>query len=84
MSKVEAAGIEPSDDFDASCRGICDCEHCRECRAANALHLECFKSHFLTSLDADLQRVIEGWARLPEEMRRAVLALVEANAQSAR
>jgi hypothetical protein len=51
--------------------------------AANAMHLECFKSHFLTSLDADLQRVFEGWARLPEEMRRAILALAEANAQPA-
>jgi hypothetical protein len=34
---VEAAGIEPSDDFDATESSICDCENCQQCRAANAL-----------------------------------------------
>ncbi len=74
--RVEAAGIEPSDDFDATIDGLCDCENCQQCRAANALHLDCFKSHFLASLDADLQRVIRAWALLPKRAQTAVLALV--------
>jgi hypothetical protein len=66
---VEAAGIEPSDDFDATSEPLCNCEKCQECRAANALHFECFKSHLLASFDADLQQLIHSWAQLPEAVR---------------
>jgi hypothetical protein len=34
---------------------------------------------FLASLDADLQRIIEQWNRLPATMRTAVVALMELN-----
>jgi hypothetical protein len=44
------AGIEPSDDIDATEYTICNCEKCQECRAAYALHRECFKSHYLATL----------------------------------
>jgi hypothetical protein len=71
---VEAAGIEPSADFVASESGICNCENCQQCRAANALHFECFKSHFQASLDADLQRVIDGWDRLDTMIRHIIAA----------
>jgi hypothetical protein len=74
---VEAAGIEPSDDFDASEISICDCENCQQCRAANALHEQCFKMRFLTTLDADLQRVIGAWGQLSDAMRIAMRAFVE-------
>jgi hypothetical protein len=73
---MEAAGIEPSDDFDATENCICDCENCQQCRAANALHLECFKSHYLSSLDADLQRLINRWGELPASVKGAVGDLV--------
>jgi hypothetical protein len=46
---------------------------CQHCRAAYALHLDCFKSHFLASLDADLQRVIEQWQSLPESVKDNIL-----------
>jgi hypothetical protein len=69
---VEAAGIEPSDDFDATENCICDCENCQQCRAARALHLDCFRSHFLSSLDAELQRVIEGWEQLDATTRHEI------------
>jgi hypothetical protein len=74
--KVEAAGIEPSDDFDATENGICDCENCQQCRAAYALHLECFKGHLMASFDADLQRVIAVWERLDVLARRAISELL--------
>ena len=74
---VEAAGIEPSDDFGATADSPCDCENCQQCRAAYALHFECFKGQFLASLDADLQRVIGEWDRLPEAVRGAVMALAK-------
>ena len=73
---MEAAGIEPSDDFDATDSGLCDCENCRQCRAAYALHLECFKGQFLASVDTDLRRVIAGWERLTDALRNAVMTLV--------
>jgi hypothetical protein len=69
---VEAAGIEPSSDFDATENSICDCENCQHCRAANALHLECFKLQYLALLDADLQLVIEVWDQLDGPTRRAI------------
>ncbi len=74
--KLEAAGIEPSDDFDATADGLCDCENCQQCRAANALHGECLKSHLLASFDHDLQFVIAAWERSPETLRKAVATLL--------
>ena len=79
IRKLEAAGIEPSDDFAATKDGVCNCENCQQCRAAYALHLECFKGHLLASFDADLQRVIAVWDELPEAMRRAALAIMGLN-----
>jgi hypothetical protein len=74
---VEAAGIEPSADIVATENSICDCENCQQCRAANALHFECFKGQFLASLDPDLQRVISNWTTLPGSMRRAISAFLD-------
>jgi hypothetical protein len=74
---VEAAGIEPVDDFDATAEPLCDCENCQQCRAAYALHSECFKSHFLASLDTDLQNVIESWEGVPVAIRAAINALLK-------
>jgi hypothetical protein len=78
---VEAAGIEPSFDIDATISDVCDCGNCQQCRAANALHLECFKSRYLASLDADLQQVVTAWPHLPDAMRRAIAALLNADRQ---
>lgn len=82
MSKMEAAGIEPSDDFDATKNSVCDCEKCQECRAAQALHGECFQSHYLASLDAELQRVLKVWKRLDASARLAVVTYSEQKAKS--
>jgi hypothetical protein len=72
ISKVEAAGIEPSSDFDTTENIICNCENCQQCRAAYALHCECFKSHLLASIDADLHYVIEQWKLLDASTQRAI------------
>jgi hypothetical protein len=71
---VEAAGIEPSADFAATANSVCDCENCEQCRAAYALHVECFKSHFLASLDGDLQCLVVKWDQLGFAVREAVKA----------
>jgi hypothetical protein len=73
---MEAAGIEPSAIFAASERGICYCENCQQCRAARALHFECFKSQLLASLDIDLQNLIDRWERLDATTRHAVAAQI--------
>ncbi len=75
LSSIGTTGIEPSDDFGATADSPCDCENCQQCRAAYALHLECFKGHLMASFDADLQRVVEAWDRLPEAVRKAVMVL---------
>jgi hypothetical protein len=74
---VEAAGIEPSADFATSESGVCDCENCQECRAARALHFECFKSQFLASLDADVQRVVAAWNKLGPATRCVINTLCD-------
>jgi hypothetical protein len=75
--KVEAAGIEPSFVSDATDSSVCDCENCQQCRAARALHFNCFKSQFLASLGADLQEFICMWEQLPIDTRCAILALAK-------
>src|SRR5262245_14743947 len=75
---VEAAGIEPSCDSDATDSSVCDCENCQQCRAANALHFECFKWQFLASLDARLRDLILAWDHTPDARRTAVASLVKA------
>jgi len=47
------------------------------CRAANALHSRRFQWLGLALNDADLQRVIAAWAKLPDPIRKAVMALVQ-------
>jgi hypothetical protein len=76
LSSFGSERIEPSDDFDATTSSVCDCENCHQCRAAKALHFDCFKSQFLVSLDADLQCVVAGWGNLAAPFRGAILALV--------
>jgi hypothetical protein len=71
---VKAAGIEPGSDFDAPESVVCNCENCQQCRAANALHEECFKTRYLASLDKDLQQVINSWEPLNAAARRAIAA----------
>jgi hypothetical protein len=65
-------GIEPSADFAITDNSVCDCENCQQCRAARALHFDCFKSQFLASLDIDLQSLIDSWERLDATTRRAI------------
>ena len=72
--RVEAAGIEPSDNFDATSECQCNCENCQQCRAANALHSGCIKRHLLASFDIDLQCLIERWERLDVSVRQAIAA----------
>jgi hypothetical protein len=77
---MEAAGIEPQSYFTVNDGDLCSCENCEGCRAAYALHFECYKCHLLASFDADLQRVIKQWKQLPKAMRNAVVVLMESNA----
>jgi hypothetical protein len=72
--KVAEEGLEPPSEFAATDCGICDCEGCQQCRAANALHYECFKSRFLASLDADLRCLFARWDRLDDSARQAIAA----------
>lgn len=74
---MEAAGIEPCNDFGATSDSLCDCENCRQCRAANALHLECLKRPWLASVDTDLQRLLGNWDNLSHAVRIAIGNLVD-------
>jgi hypothetical protein len=75
---VEAAGIEPSNDFAATGLLPCGCVICEECRAA--LALQSWRPEWLEVAfdDADLQRVVESWDRLPVTMRQAIVSMVSA------
>jgi len=73
---MEAAGIEPASDFDATGKLPCGCVFCEECRAANALQSKRSTWLNMASLDADLHRVIASWPALPGPIRAAMMALV--------
>ena len=75
--KVEDRGVEPLKDSAATSDADSTSVDCEACRAARALHLGDADWLQLSSLDADLQSVLLAWERLPEPIRRAILALVE-------
>lgn len=74
--KMEAAGIEPSNDFAATGLLPCGCVICEECRAAMAL--QNWRPEWLEVAfdDADLQRVVENWDNLADAIRLAITALI--------
>ncbi len=73
---MEAAGIEPSNDLAATGLLPCGCVICEKCRAALALHS--WRPEWLEVAfdDAELQRVVELWDRLPFAIRAAIKALL--------
>jgi hypothetical protein len=72
---VEAAGIEPSCDSDATDNPPCGCENCHPPCAAPALHFWRPEWLELVSNDTDLQDVVRGWERMPPPIRKAIVAL---------
>lgn len=86
---MEAAGIEPCDDFDATNDGVRLYENRQECRAANVLHACVADGRSLASADAAgrldqgdapsaAMRIIACWPRLAPHIREAILTLVDA------
>jgi hypothetical protein len=74
---VQAAGIEPASCAESTVNCDGGCVKCQTPCAARALHPGGLNCHFLSSLDADLQRVIAAWDGLPVAIRRATLALID-------
>lgn len=81
---LEAGGIEPPLDSDATNNQPCGCEFCTDPCAANALHSCGSNCQFMATIDADLQSVIAAWERLPEAIRRAITGLVHSQQGSER
>jgi|HubBroStandDraft_6_1064221.scaffolds.fasta_scaffold99499_2 hypothetical protein len=77
MRSVKAAGIEPGCHFNGTASGCFLCENREHPSAARALHAGGLNCHFLSSLDADLQRVVAAWDELSEPIKSAVLAFVD-------
>ena len=73
---MEAAGIETGIVLDGTAEYDCTCENCQWCRAAYALHEYCFKSRYMASLDASLQRVVDKWEKTPQAMKTAIMTLI--------
>lgn len=73
---MEAAGIEPGTNIDATRVAESDYAICPECGAAYALHGSGSNLHELSPLDADLQEVISAWDTLSMELRKALWAIV--------
>lgn len=81
---MEAGGIEPPLESDATDNEPCGCEFCNDPCAANALHSCGPNCPSLAAFDADLQLLIDGWQRLPDVIRRAILGLVRSQEGSER
>jgi hypothetical protein len=73
---MEAAGIEPAVDFDATGKLDCGCVICEECRAAMALHSDVTDWLDLALADPDLQSVIRAWTVLGAPLKAAIRALI--------
>ena len=73
---VGATGFEAADKIDATTNDDCPCDFCQGWRAAIALQSRGSNCLDVARLDADLQRMISAWGRLPEAIRRAILVLL--------
>ena len=74
--KVPEVGLEPNLDSSTTADSDCVCAFFPQCCAANALQEGVSNCRRLASIDTDLQRVVRVWDELPEQIRRAILALV--------
>lgn len=74
---IEDSGAKPLKESAASSNAVVTSDDREASRAAPALHSGCPGWLQLSSLGADLQSVLLAWKRLPESIRRAILALVE-------
>jgi len=87
--KVEAPGIEPANEFDATSKPASPSELQRTCCAANALHFGHFISRSKSSSDTivatltgkDLIEVAKAWQSLGPQVRESILLLIRASAQ---
>jgi hypothetical protein len=87
---VEAAGIEPASDSDASENTTSIYEQCQGPRAASALHfsdtsgqsLSLFdspeRSECVAELEGQVDAIALAWPQLPQHVRESILLLVQA------
>ena len=87
---MEAAGIEPASDFDASAIVSSGCENAGEAGAARALHSSVTSEQSLSpdgsagrcecadKLEGQIESVAQVWPNRPQYVREAILLLVQA------
>ena len=73
---MEAAGIEPASENDATDSIACSCENQPTPRAANVLHCSDSNCLIMASIDADLRNIVLAWNGIPENVRQAVVLLI--------
>jgi hypothetical protein len=76
---MEAAGIEPAQEIDASDERLSNCVSEGESRAAPALHCGGANWLDLSSIDADLLSVVLAWGKISEPIRNCIVALVQSS-----
>ncbi len=69
---------QPAGEFTATANDTCTYDFCQGWHAANALRSGHISCPVLAPSDADLQRVVGAWSGLPKNIRKAIVALVEA------
>ena len=77
MTKVEAAGIEPASSVDLTCCRHCGCVGDGILGAVYALQTGDNESQRLASFDPRLQRLVDMWPGLSEEVRTAITSHLE-------
>jgi hypothetical protein len=72
---VEAAGIEPAYEIDATNSAASGCENQETPTAANALHGSDSNCLNMALIDADLREVVLAWSGIPASVRQVIVTL---------
>ena len=71
-----AVVFEPAANSEVNDNTCCIYVNCQEGCVSNALHPEFLRCLDVALRDADLQNMIAAWERLPDGIRKAILALI--------
>jgi hypothetical protein len=77
LGEKNGTELEPEVETSITALPTTNCDRSQELIAAPALQSRGIKCHCESLLDADLRGVVEAWAELSDEIRKAILSLAQ-------